>query len=291
MREQAMEGAGGTHGSPGQEQPGAFGGYDHLLLGTSLPWLLPHFVHDVEAWNASVCCGRRGGRWARIGEDLRQRGDLEHWAAFPESFDALTDTIATVGGAPGAPATISVLSGDVHHAYVAAPDWSRWSSRPPRSQVRQLTCSPVHNSIYASIRLGFRFGWSAAGRALGRLLPAPWAGAGLPPDVAQDGRALVRQPAHDADPPGPQRPAAAGPGAVGRLGRRGPAGDGPGDGLGRVIGPLSTVPRRTSRDTAHNGAVRSGDQVDSCGASGMMGAHPASHLPRETRPWPETLTR
>ncbi|AQW50450.1 alkaline phosphatase D family protein [Streptomyces violaceusniger] len=177
VREQAMDGAGGTPGSPGQEasgapgqeQPGAFGGYDHLLLGTSLPWLLPHFVHDVEAWNASVCGGGRGGRWARIAEDLRQRGDLEHWAAFPESFDALTDTIAEVGGAPGAPATISVLSGDVHHAYIAAPDWSRWSSRPPRSQVRQLTCSPVHNSIYASIRLGFRFGWSAAGRALGRL--------------------------------------------------------------------------------------------------------------------------
>ncbi|WAP55753.1 alkaline phosphatase D family protein [Streptomyces sp. S465] len=149
--------------------PGTSGGYDHLLLGTSLPWLLPHFVHDVETWNASVCGGRRGARWARIAENLRQRGDLEHWAAFPESFDALTDTIAEVGGAAGAPATISVLSGDVHHAYVAAPDWSRWSSRPPRSQVRQLTCSPVHNSIHASIRLGFRFGWSGAGRALGRL--------------------------------------------------------------------------------------------------------------------------
>ncbi|MEU9965298.1 alkaline phosphatase D family protein [Streptomyces malaysiensis] len=187
VREQAMDGLGGASGFPGPgpegpgatgpegpgvrgpEEPGVRGGYDHLLLGTSLPWLLPHFVHDVEAWNASVCGGRRGGRWARIGEDLRQRGDLEHWAAFPESFDALTDTIAAVGGAPGAPATINVLSGDVHHAYVATPDWSRWPSRPPRSQVRQLTCSPVHNSIYASIRLGFRFGWSAAGRALGRV--------------------------------------------------------------------------------------------------------------------------
>lgn len=187
VREQAMDGLGGASGFPGPgpegpgapgpeepgvrgpEGPGVRGGYDHLLLGTSLPWLLPHFVHDVEAWNASVCGGRRGGRWARIGEDLRQRGDLEHWAAFPESFDALTDTIAAVGGAPGAPATINVLSGDVHHAYVATPDWSRWPSRPPRSQVRQLTCSPVHNSIYASIRLGFRFGWSAAGRALGRV--------------------------------------------------------------------------------------------------------------------------
>ncbi|MGW2324224.1 alkaline phosphatase D family protein [Streptomyces sp. NPDC001700] len=144
------------------------GSYDHLLIGTSLPWLLPHFVHDVEAWNASVCGGRRGARWARIGEDLRQRGDLEHWAAFPESFDALTDLIAEVGEGPDAPATISVLSGDVHHAYIAEPDWSRWPRRPV-SEVRQLTCSPVHNSIHASIRLGFRFGWSRAGRALGRL--------------------------------------------------------------------------------------------------------------------------
>ena len=32
----------------------------------------------------------------------------------------------------------------------------------------QLTCSPVHNSIPLSIKLGFRFGWSRVGRALGR---------------------------------------------------------------------------------------------------------------------------
>ncbi|MGR3938189.1 alkaline phosphatase D family protein [Streptomyces sp. BRA346] len=163
VRQQALDGA---------------GTYDHLLIGTSLPWLLPHFVHDVEAWNASVCGGRRGARWARIGEDLRQRGDLEHWAAFPESFAALTDLIAEAGEGTDAPATISVLSGDVHHAYIAEPDWSRWPRRPV-SEVRQLTCSPVHNSIHASIRVGFRFGWSRAGRALGRVftrhgrVPAP----------------------------------------------------------------------------------------------------------------------
>ncbi|WP_432035325.1 alkaline phosphatase D family protein [Streptomyces cucumeris] len=160
VREQALEGT-GAGAAAGQA-------YDHLLIGSSLPWLLPHFVHDVESWNASVCAGRRGARWARIGEDLRQRGDLEHWGAFPDSFDALTGLIAQVGAAPSAPATISVLSGDVHHAYIAEPDWSRWPERP-RSQVRQLTCSPVHNSIHASIRAGFRFGWSGAGRAVGRL--------------------------------------------------------------------------------------------------------------------------
>jgi hypothetical protein len=139
--------------------------YDHLLIGTSLPWLLPHLVHDIEAWNASLCGGERGARWARWGERIRRGADLEHWAAFPSSFDALAALIAEAGTGPGAPATVSVLSGDVHHAYVAEPSWP---GRGPDAHVTQLTCSPVHNSVPLSIRLGFRFGWSAPARALGR---------------------------------------------------------------------------------------------------------------------------
>ncbi|MEV6999517.1 alkaline phosphatase D family protein [Streptomyces sp. NPDC093982] len=144
----------------------ARGSYDHLLIGTSLPWLLPHLVHDAEAWNASLCRGERGERWARFGEDLRRRADLEHWAAFPSSFDALTELIAEVGSGAQAPATVCVLSGDVHHAYVAEPTWPDGSG--PDARVLQLTCSPVHNAIHAAIRLGFRFGWSGVGRWLGR---------------------------------------------------------------------------------------------------------------------------
>ncbi|WP_440580418.1 alkaline phosphatase D family protein [Streptomyces sp. PT19] len=141
------------------------GAYDHLLIGTSLPWLLPHLVHDVEAWNAAMCAGERGERWARYGERIRRGADLEHWSAFPSSFDALADLIAEAGTGPGAPATVSVLSGDVHHAYVAEP---AWPGRTPEARIAQLTCSPVHNSVPLSIRLGFRFGWSAVARALGR---------------------------------------------------------------------------------------------------------------------------
>ncbi|MEQ6023306.1 alkaline phosphatase D family protein [Streptomyces salinarius] len=141
------------------------GAYDHLLIGTSLPWLLPHLVHDVEAWNSAICGGERGARWARLGERIRRGADLEHWSAFPSSFTALGDLIAEAGTGPGAPATVSVLSGDVHHAYVAEPSWP---GRAPDARVAQLTCSPVHNSVPLSIRLGFRFGWSAPARALGR---------------------------------------------------------------------------------------------------------------------------
>ncbi|WP_053752355.1 alkaline phosphatase D family protein [Streptomyces sp. MMG1533] len=153
------------------------GSYDHLLIGTSLPWLLPQLVHDAEAWNAALCRGEKGARWARFGEDLRRKADLEHWAAFPESFAALADLIAEVGSGHQAPATVLVLSGDVHHAYVAEP---KWRSESPDARVLQLTCSPVHNSIPLSIRLGFRFGWSALARALGRRF-AWHAGSPLPP--------------------------------------------------------------------------------------------------------------
>ncbi|MFH9084502.1 alkaline phosphatase D family protein [Streptomyces sp. NPDC017673] len=143
------------------------GAYDHLLIGTSLPWLLPHLVHDAEGWDAALCAGERGARWARFGEWLRRGADLEHWAAFPRSFADLAGLIAEAAAAPGAPASVCVLSGDVHHGYVAEATWRSGDLGVP---VVQLTCSPVHNSVPAAMRIGFRVGWSAPARALGRLL-------------------------------------------------------------------------------------------------------------------------
>ncbi|MFE3646172.1 alkaline phosphatase D family protein [Streptomyces sp. NPDC059169] len=145
----------------------AHGSYDHLLIGTSLPWLLPPLIHDLESWDAALCRGSRGARWARFGEDLRRGADLEHWAAFPESFERLTGLITEAGSGPAAPATVCVLSGDVHHAYVAEPEWPDGA---PDARVFQLTCSPLHNAIQSTVRVAFRFGWSRAGRRLGRAL-------------------------------------------------------------------------------------------------------------------------
>ncbi|MFI9030377.1 alkaline phosphatase D family protein [Streptomyces sp. NPDC053560] len=161
-----------------QEVLDAPGSYDHLLIGSSLPWLLPHLVHDAEVWNAALCRGARGPRWARRGEALRQRADLEHWSAFPESFAALAELLSEAASGPEAPATVCVLSGDVHHAYIAEPHWP--AGEEPAGRVLQLTCSPVHNSIPAAMRAGFRFGWSRVGRWLGRAL-ARHVAAGRPP--------------------------------------------------------------------------------------------------------------
>lgn len=169
------------------ENPAA---YDHLLIGSSLPWLLPPLVHDAETWNAALCAGARGGRWARFGEKLRRAADLEHWAAFPDSFGRFTELLRRAGSGPDAPATVCVLSGDVHHAYIAEPHWpAATPGGAPDAHVLQLTCSPVHNSVPRSIRLGFRFGWSGVGRRIGRLLtrhgrtepsPVTWSRAGGP---------------------------------------------------------------------------------------------------------------
>lgn len=141
-------------------------GCDHLLIGTSLPWLLPPTIHDAETWNAALCAGGRGPRWARFGERLRRAADLEHWAAFPRSFTALSELVEEAANGHHAPSTVCVLSGDVHHAYIAEPRFSR----TPSSRVLQLTCSPMHNSIPAVLQAGFRFGWSRTGQVLGRAL-------------------------------------------------------------------------------------------------------------------------
>jgi hypothetical protein len=140
---------------------------DHLLVGTSLPWLLPHLVHDAEAWDAALCAGEHGARWARFGERLRRAADLEHWAAFPRSFAALAGLLVETASAAQGPASVCVLSGDVHHGYIAR---ASWPLAGQDTRVLQLTCSPVHNRVPLSMRIGFRFGWSALARLLGRLL-------------------------------------------------------------------------------------------------------------------------
>jgi hypothetical protein len=145
------------------------GDYDHLLIGSSLPWLLPWAIHDIENWNEAISSGRFGPRVARFGEKVRRAGDLEHWASFWDSFERLAELLRVVArgehGGP-APASISVLSGDVHHAYVAR---AKFRS-PVTSPVYQLTCSPVHNSVPGWIRLGFRAGWSRFAAAVTRPL-------------------------------------------------------------------------------------------------------------------------
>jgi len=149
-------------------------GVEHLILGTSLPWLLPHAIHNLERWNETLNV-RHHGRWrGRMAESLRQAADLEHWAAFGHSFDRLGAALTAVarGDHGRAPATALVLSGDVHHAYAA----EVVEPEELTSRVHQLTVSPLHNQAPHPIRVGFKIGWSRAAKrfteALARLAKA-----------------------------------------------------------------------------------------------------------------------
>jgi phosphodiesterase/alkaline phosphatase D-like protein len=158
----------------------AQGGWRHLLLGTSLPLFLTPALHHLEAWNEAVCDGAWGGLAAWAGEKIRQRADLEHWAAFGMSFEAMCRLIREVGtgehGEP--PSTIVALSGDVHHAYLAEVGFPRGTGM--RSHVWQATCSPFRNPLDARERRVIRAAASRPGTLAGRLL-ARAAGVPAPP--------------------------------------------------------------------------------------------------------------
>src|ERR671917_291709 len=90
------------------------GGFDHLLLGTSLPVLLGPGMHLLQAWNEAVCAGVWGEGAKRWGE----RGNP--------------------------PASITILSGDVHHGYLAE---ARFRDDNVQSRVYQGVCSPLRNAL------------------------------------------------------------------------------------------------------------------------------------------------
>jgi hypothetical protein len=144
------------------------GDYDHLLIGTSDPVVLAPGLHHVERWGEAVSRGAWGDGAAKAGERLRRTLDLDHWAAFGDSFERLMGLIADCGagrfGEP--PATITILSGDVHHAYLSEVAFPR--SAGVRSRVWQAVCSPFRNALNKHERLMIQAGNSRAGTALGR---------------------------------------------------------------------------------------------------------------------------
>jgi len=146
------------------------GDFDHLLLGTSLPALLAPAMHHLEAWNEAVCGGAWGDWFRGPGERIRQGLDLEHWGAFDDSFDLLAALLQAraVGEDGSAPASIVVLSGDVHHAYLAEVAFRRGSSA--RSAVYQAVCSPLRNPLDSNEKRAIRAAMSRPAHAVARAL-------------------------------------------------------------------------------------------------------------------------
>ena len=149
------------------------GDVDHLLLATSLPVMVPGGLDGLEAWNAALCGGKWGKWVARGSERIRRYIDLEDWPAFDASLRLLLALIDEIRTGPGHPATISILSGDIHFSYVARADFAAdrnvsFSNAP--SRVYQLVSSPIRQSLPRRDRLVIRFAMSRIGQRIGGLM-------------------------------------------------------------------------------------------------------------------------
>jgi hypothetical protein len=158
----------------------ARGGFNHLFIASSLPFLLPRGVHDLEAWNEAVCDGAWGRPMSDVGERIRQGLDLEHWAAFGDSFERVAELLRAVatGERGDPPGTVTMLSGDVHYAYLAEVGFPRGTDA--HAPVYQATCSPFRNPLDSKERTAVRFSCTSTAAAIGRAL-ARSAGVDSPP--------------------------------------------------------------------------------------------------------------
>ena len=173
------------------------GDVDHLLLATSLPVMVPGGLHGLQAWNAALCAGQWGSWVARGSERVRRYIDLEDWPAFDASLRRLLALIDEIRTGPNHPATISILSGDIHFSYVALANFPAdrhvsFSQSP--SRVHQLVSSPIRQSLSRRDRRVIRFAVSRIGRRIGGLMTRS---INLPPQIASwtltDGPAFANE--------------------------------------------------------------------------------------------------
>jgi len=147
----------------------ATGGFDHVLLGTSLPVLLGPGMRHLEAWNEAVCAGVWGEGAKRWGEKIRRSQDLDHWASFHGSFVELTALIHRLraGERGDPPSSITILSGDIHHGYLAEATFRDASVHSP---VYQAVCSPLRNALPGKKSRLQDIAWTKLATLAGRLL-------------------------------------------------------------------------------------------------------------------------
>jgi PhoD-like phosphatase len=139
----------------------AEGDFDHLLIATTVPWLLSPGLDRLEAWNEKVCAGAHGEWAARQAEKLRRAVDFDHWGSFSHSFRALRDLLGDVAaGRRGAkPGSVVVLAGDVHHAYLCEVGWPPGEANG-KAPIYQAVCSPYRNPLSSKERRVIRAGFT-----------------------------------------------------------------------------------------------------------------------------------
>ena len=136
----------------------------HLLIASSVPFLLAPGLHHAEAFDEALADGRWG--LPKVGEKLRRLGVLDHWASFQQTFQRFAALMDELSRDRDARRSIVLLSGDVHHCYLAEVGW-----REPgvaRVPVWQAVCSAFRKELAPYERAAIMFGHSATGERLAR---------------------------------------------------------------------------------------------------------------------------
>lgn len=147
------------------------GSYHHLLIASSLPFLLPSGVHDIEGWSEAVSDGAWGQRLSGLGERVRIGANLDHWACFQRSYQEFEDLVIDVatGKCGPPPDTLLLFGGDVHHCWIDAvtlPD----DAPETRTKIWQTVCSGLRKEPNAVERIALHAGHTRLVAALGRVL-------------------------------------------------------------------------------------------------------------------------
>lgn len=118
----------------------------NLLIVLSLPFLLPEAIHELETisskydqfpWNLDPAA-------QTLGPMLQEKIDLEHWSAFPESFNRMLDLIEEILTMPGQrKRLVALISGDVHFSY----NMKGSLVKNPGRHFYQLVSSPVRHKV------------------------------------------------------------------------------------------------------------------------------------------------
>ena len=151
----------------------ADGGRPHLLLASSLPFLLPYGMHDVEAWSEAIGDGAWGKRFKPFGEKVRIAANLDHWACFQRSYRELEQLVIDIasGECGDPPDTVVMFGGDVHHCFVSKVNLPS-DVGTVHSKVWHAVCSGLRKELQLNERLVLGFGHTWIAAKLGRMLAA-----------------------------------------------------------------------------------------------------------------------
>jgi phosphodiesterase/alkaline phosphatase D-like protein len=151
----------------------ADGERSHLLLGSSLPILLPYGMHDIEAWSEAIGDGAWGKRFKPFGEKVRTMANLDHWACFQKSYREVEQLIIDIasGNCGEPPESIVMFGGDVHHCYVSEVAMPA-ESGTVHTKIWHAVCSGLRKELQLNERLVLGLGHTWIAAKLGRLLAA-----------------------------------------------------------------------------------------------------------------------